>query len=141
MNRVRRVVVDTNVYISALVFGGIPRAVLELAEEQVFTLAVSWPIQREVERILREKFGWTDERAVATCQKIWKVSLVVTPSQGQVVTVCPDPDDNRILECALAARVNVIVSGDHHLLDLEEFERIPIVTPRQFLDRHFSAER
>lgn len=139
MNRVSWVVVDSNVYISALVFGGIPRAVLELAEERVFTLAVSRPIQREVERILREKFGWTDERAAAACQKIWKVSSVVI--SGQVVTVCPDPDDNRILECAIAARVNVIVSGDHHLLDLREFEQIPIVTPRQFLDRYFSVER
>jgi uncharacterized protein len=55
----------------------------------------------------------------------------------RVNAVKEDPDDNRILECALAAGADVIVSGDGHLLRLTEYEGIAILTPRAFLTAHF----
>jgi predicted nucleic acid-binding protein len=53
---------------------------------------------------------------------------------GEPLSVCRDPDDDRVLECALAAGVEVIVSGDRDLQDLGGFRDTPIMSPRRFLD-------
>jgi putative PIN family toxin of toxin-antitoxin system len=128
-----RIVVDTNVIISALVFGGLPRQVLDGAASGVYSLYFSSPIQTEVKRILEEKFGWDPQEVRARTAVVWKFGIQVNP-QERLDVVPDDPDDNRVLECALAARAHTIISGDHHLLRLGGFQSIPIQTPRQFLD-------
>lgn len=127
-----RVTLDSNIYVSALTFGGIPRSILELAEDGRFKLAVSEYICWEVEQVLLEKFGWPEERIAWACKPIWNFCHMVVP----VITVSltEDPADNRILECALAAKACVLVSGDKHLLKLKTFQDIPIITAREFLD-------
>src|ERR1700719_4504352 len=114
-----RIVADTNVIVSALVFGGVPRRVLELADSAVCELFYSEAIQVEVRRVLLEKFGWSDAKLDA---------------------VFDDPDDNRILECALSARATFVVSGDGHLLRLRKYKSIAIVSPRKFLETCFGRE-
>ena len=126
------VVLDTNVYVSGLVFGGLSRTILQLAERQAFQLAVSGPIQKELNRVLVEKFNWSDKQVISVCQPLWDIAQFVSPISS--VDASDDPDDNRILECALEAQAQAIVTGDNHLLHLKRFQDIPIITPRQFLE-------
>jgi len=77
-----RIVVDTNVIVSALVFGGLPRKVLELAAEGVCAIYFSAPIQAEVERILEEKFGWSREASVAQTWFSRSAAFVTDRAQG-----------------------------------------------------------
>lgn len=130
-----RIVADTNVIVSALVFGGLPRRIFELSEVGAYEFFYSPHIQDETHRVLKEKFLW-DERKLATyLADFWKIGFRVAPVQHiQVVT--EDPDDDRILECALSARAEVIVSGDKHLLTLGSFGPVTIVSPRQFLSTY-----
>jgi putative PIN family toxin of toxin-antitoxin system len=128
-----RVVMDTNVIVSALVFGGVPRQVLELAADGAYSFYFSPSIRSETERILKEKFGWHRDEIGLRLGVFWGWGIEVDPKVPLVV-IAEDPDDDRILECALEARARVIVSGDHHLLRLGSFRSVRIQSPREFLD-------
>jgi uncharacterized protein len=127
-----RIVVDTNVIVSALVFGGLPRRVFEAVEAGRCELYYSAETENETRRVLRDKFGWDEDRLDRYLPALWRLGERVTPRR-RVDAVKDDPDDNRILECALAAGADVIVSGDSHLLRLTAHEGIAILTPRSFL--------
>ena len=126
-----RVVLDTNVLISGLVFGGRPEMVLRMASTQVFNLIVSAEILAELEGVLIEKFGWSQARAAASIRGIRQIAELVVPKLR--VTDCEDPDDNRILEAAVEGRADVIVSGDKHLLRMKVYRGIKILTIGQLL--------
>jgi len=126
------VVLDSNVYISALLFGGNPSAIVECAEIGLIELLISEPIKAEVERILAGKFSWTHQRVAEATSYLWSLAHSVTPRQ--TVADCIDPDDNRVLECALESHAQIIVTGDHHLLKLHSYREISILTPKQFLE-------
>ena len=125
---------DTNVFVSALVFGGNSRTIVEMAEARAFELAVSEFIRVELEGVLQQKFGWSQERVAWACRPIWRVVRNIVPQV--TVVVCSDPDDNRILECALEAEAQVIVTGDTDLLRLSPYEGIAIVSPAAFLRQY-----
>ena len=127
-----RVVLDSNVYISALLFGGNPRMVVELAQMGAFPTLTSPHIVAEIEEVLQRKFAWRETRIRSAANATWRTATLTLPTAR--ITDCPDADDNRVLECAVAGRAHFIVTGDRHLLDLHPFRRISIVTPRQFLD-------
>jgi uncharacterized protein len=128
-----RIVLDTNVIVSALVFGGIPRGVLELAEAGQCEFFYSEPIENEVRRVLSEKFDWPQAMLHEVLPVLWSTGKRVVP-RATINAVPADPDDNRILECAVEAQAQVIVSGDHHLLALQKYKSISIMTPRQFIE-------
>jgi putative PIN family toxin of toxin-antitoxin system len=128
-----RFVADTNVIVSALVFGGLPRRVMELAESRDFELFYSAAIQVEVKRVLGEKFGWTDTKMDDILPRLWKLGSLVVP-RNRVHVVREDPDDDRILECAVSAEASFVVSGDRHLLRLRVYRAVSLVTPREFLE-------
>jgi putative PIN family toxin of toxin-antitoxin system len=92
----------------------------------------SHPIKAEVERVLATKFAWPVERIARAAEQLWSFSRNV--ATRQTVTDCADPDDNRVLECALDGHATVIVTGDAHLLKLHPYRNIPILKPKQFLD-------
>ena len=124
-------VLDSNVYISALLFGGNPSAIVECAENGLIELSISEPIRAEVERVLAGKFSWPQQRVTEATSYLWSLAHSVTPRQ--TVADCIDPDDNRVLECALESRAQVIVTGDDHLLRLHPYRAISILTPKRFL--------
>jgi putative PIN family toxin of toxin-antitoxin system len=130
---VPRVVADTNVYIFALSFAGTADEVLALGRAGVIEVFVSPPILDEIEGVLLRKFRWTAPRVREAARAIRSCAAVVTPEES-VNVVREDEPDNRILECALAARADVIVSGDQHLLKLKRFRGILIASPGGFLD-------
>jgi putative PIN family toxin of toxin-antitoxin system len=126
------VTADTNIYISAFNFGGLPRQFLVLALERRFDLAISAPIQTEVERILRDRFSWTEEALKNAAFRLSRMTRLVHPTQ-LIDAVPADPDDNRILECAVAAQSNYIVTGDKDLLRLGSYGSTEIIKVAEFL--------
>lgn len=129
-----RVVADTNVLISALMFDGLPGVFLELALRRAFTLVSSTALLDELDEKLRGKFGVSDSDARLIRSRLESIAELAEPHFTlQVVT--DDPDDDRVLECAVAGKADFVVSGDRHLLRLGTCERISIVTVRQFLSR------
>lgn len=127
-----RVVLDTNAYISALMFGGLPGSLLDLAFLRSFTLIVSPALLEELDEKRRAKFGVSVEDAALVRARLEKVAAVVQPRESLSV-IADDPDDNRVLECAVKGEADVIVSGDRHLLKLAEYQGISIVTARHFM--------
>ena len=128
-----RVVLDSNVYVSALHFGGLPLELLLLGTGDEVALFTSRAILAEVAGVLARKFHWDEPHANEAIAVLSQFIVPVEPRR-RVRVVRADEADNRILECALAARADRIVSGDRHLLDLEEFRGIPIQTTRAFIE-------
>ena len=81
--------------------------------------------------MLAKKFAWPKTVIDLACVPLWQLAELVTPAVD--IEECPDPDDNRILECALEGRPDAIVTGDRHLLDMKEFRGIPILAVNEFL--------
>ncbi len=129
-----RVVFDANIYISALVFGGPPRSAIEIVRRRECQGFVSPPIVDEVREVLIRKFRWPSVDGEERVAAIFSFFQSVSPQQV-IRGVISDDSDHRILECAMAAKADIIVSGDHHLLDLKRYEEIEILTCRDFLDR------
>ncbi len=125
---------DTNLYISALNFGGRPLELLDQARSGAIRLAISDEIIGEVRRILGDKFGWEAQRIEQSAEDLASFTHRVAPTQ-RLAVVKADPDDDRILECAITSRSAVIVSGDKHLLDIGQYEGIPIMRVADFLNR------
>lgn len=131
-----RVVLDTNVFISAILTPGQSRKALELARTGNIELSVSQAILSEIERILRLKMGWADWQIEAALQGIRDISTFVSPRQ-RLAVITEDDADNRILECAVEADAEYIITGDkRHLLCHHEFRGIGILSPGQFLELH-----
>jgi len=133
-----RVVADTNVLVSAIVFGGLPGRLIELAAEGYLQLVLSPPLIEELREVVRRKFGFSDAAAYQAETLLRRISIVVEP-QREVGIISEDPEDNRILEAALAGDAEIIVSGDHHLLALKRFGPIPVMSPRELLKRIIPA--
>ena len=86
----------------------------------------------ELRGVLREKFHWSTDRVDDAADTLLRFCHLIDP--GETLKVCRDPDDDRFLECSLAAGAGVIISGDRDLLDLGAFRGTPIMSPRRFLD-------
>ena len=133
-----RVVFDTNVFVSAFVIPGSQgeRAFL-LARSRRFDLHTSVAILTETARVLRRKFGQEEDDVKQALRQISRAAVISKPTSR--LRVVGDEADNRILECALAGQVDLVVTGDRHLLTLRRFEGIPIVRLADFL-RSFPDE-
>ena len=114
------VTLDTNIYISALEFGGTPLRLLHMAVEEEIETTISQPIIEETRRILRDKFGWSQARLDEVEAWLSSFTRLVAPRQTLDV-VKQDPPDNRILECAVEAGSQYVVSGDSDLLRVEQY--------------------
>ena len=125
------VVLDTNVWISALLFGGTPDGALVRALDEDH-LAISSFIQDEILRILVNKFGRDRLASQARLDDLLAQALVVQIT-GEISGVCRDPDDDAILETAWKAHADYLVAGDKDLLAIKEFRGIAIVTPAAYL--------
>ena len=130
---VPRVVADANIYISALNFAGTADEVLALGRSGVIEVFISASILEEIEGVLLRKFRWAPPRVREATRAILNFAVLVNPEES-VSIVREDEPDNRVLECALAARADVIVTGDQHLLKLKGFRSIRVASLREFLD-------
>ena len=123
-----RVVFDSNVYISALLFDGPPRQILEFAMNRQVVLVASDAIITETAGKLRDKFLWPEHRILQFVRATSR--LAELHSSKRKLSVAHDEADNRVLECAIAGKANLIISGDKHLLRLKSYQNIPIQKPK-----------
>ncbi len=134
-----RVVFDTNIYVSAFAIpGGHAEEAYLSAIQGRFKLFTSVPILTETATVLQTKFEWSEEKARALVQAISRVATVV--SGGTRLQVVRDEPDNRILECAIKAQAEFIVTGDRQLLALSQYEGVKILRLADFL-RLVNAEK
>ena len=100
-----RVAADSNIYISALEFGGLPRQFLNAARrhKRAFQLATSPALLKELQSVLSKKFGWTDAMLKREHTRMARFVVQVNPTET-INAVEADPDDDRVLECAVAAK-------------------------------------
>ena len=129
-----RVVLDTNILVSALLWRGTPHRCLLAVQAGLADLVVSPPILDELRVVLMTKFQFTVPDADEAVKLIRAAADMVEIS-GQLRVVADDPDDDKFVETARTGRAEIIVSGDRHLLALGSGAGVPVITAREFLDR------
>jgi putative PIN family toxin of toxin-antitoxin system len=133
-----RVVLDTNVVVSAAVNPkGPPAEVIRAWRSGSFEWVTSPALLDELERTLhsprvRRYMAWGEEEVVQFVSVVRLRAEVVSPTH-RIDAISADPSDNRVLEAAVAAQADYVVSGDHHLLELKTYEGVPIVSPARFV--------
>ena len=127
-----RVVFDTNVLVSALVFpGGRGEAALRRVVDERDVLILSKPILDELLGVLARKFSRDAEELAHTAVFLTSLAVMVKPARR--LRVVKDEADNRILECAVAGRADAIVTGDQGLLGLREYRDIRLLGLRDYV--------
>jgi putative PIN family toxin of toxin-antitoxin system len=124
------VILDTNVLVSALHFGGRPRRLLDDVLHGDHALIIGPAILAELEAVLVETCGWASDRAAAVRAEFEAIAEVVTPVE--IPRVCRDPDDDRILAIAVIGAVDALVTGDSDLLALRTQGSVSITTVAGF---------
>ena len=134
MGPVTKVVIDTNIFVSGFGWNGKPEEVLKLIKDRQIVNYSSAEIFEEISRVVSyPKLRFSEPLQIAILEFVLFYSEFVAP-QKRIFTVTEDPDDNKFLECAIEAKVDYIISGDPHLLDMKKSKTVKIVTPREFLD-------
>ena len=132
-----KIVLDTNVVVSGLFFGGYPGEILSAWHRGRITLVLSASIlaeYREVGAELSSHYGELDFEAFAALLVMHAEVVDAPPALAE--SVCSDPDDDKFLACAAAAGVAVVVSGDRHLLAVSGWRGIEILRPRAFVEQY-----
>lgn len=127
-----KVVFDTNIFISALVFPG------SLAEKAIFKiiegediLLISKQILQEILSVLSKKFSGDKEAISRVAVNLSEIAEMVNPTAR--IRVLKDEPDNRILECAVSGKADVVISGDKKMLKLKEYEGVKIISLKKYL--------
>lgn len=130
----RKVVLDTNILISALLFTGISSEIIDHLENGGFSILITKEILEEYIRVLAyPKFALLEEEIKRIVNESILPYSKTTRSIRLPKPVCDDPDDDKFLSCAKSANADVIVSGDEALLSLKTFEGIPIISLSTFM--------
>ena len=129
----KRAVPDTNIIVSSAL-GGALVLVLEKWDQGKFTVVVTSDILDEYFQVInRPKFKLKQETIDKITRYLYQFSEFVVPEE-QIRVIQADPKDDKFLEAAVAGKVDFIVSGDNHLLELKEFRSIPIISGREFTE-------
>ena len=125
------VILDTNILVSALIYGGKPEQIYNLILDKELTAIISPILFSELTEILIKKLKFDLER-IEQLEKITKHNFTMV-NPGKIIALSRDDDDNRVLEAAVEGKCNYIITGDKDLLELKIFKNIKIVTPDTFL--------
>jgi len=129
-----RVVVDTNILISATGWDGNERELIRHASNGEISLLISDEILSEyLEVIHRDRFSFLDKNRVKRFILLLLEFCEVIEVKTKVNVITSDPDDNIVLACAKEGNADIIVSGDAHLLDLKKWSGIRIITCSELL--------
>lgn len=127
-----KVVLDTNILISATFWKGPSHEITLLAAKQKISCFTSLEMLYEYARILKRDFKQQENQIEEKVRGILLFSQITNPTT-KINIIKEDPEDNKVLEAAIEAKADYIVSGDRHLLTLKEFKGIKIVKAREFL--------
>lgn len=125
-----RVVIDTNLFVSSF-WGGKPKRLIDLFIKGKIQLLISPQILEEISRVLKEILG--DDPEISRFIDLISLNSIEIIPNVTLQVVKEDPSDNKFLECAIAGKADYIISGDSHLLDLKEYQGIPIIRVAEFL--------
>lgn len=129
---VAKVVIDTNIYISAIFWGGKPREVVDLGRDRSILIFTSLDIEKEIAEKLSTKFKLDEEKVNKVLLDFSTFTMPVKVIK-RIQVVADDPDDDKFIDCAMACKADYIVSGDRHLLELKEYAGIRILQASEFL--------
>lgn len=130
-----KIVLDTNIYVSAIVIGKTCEEIIHRARLGEYAVYTSPPILEESSNVLSQKFKWSGLQIATVLEDLRAYTTLIIPKK-RINAIKMDPPDNRILECAMAAKASCIVTGDtRHLLPLRSYQKIRIVSPSEFLRR------
>jgi len=130
-----RVVLDTSILVSAAISDGKPAQLLERCEDGIIEVVVTPAILAETDDVLRrDRLPFENRHVDNYIGKLLSEAQIIVP-QVDIVAVEDDPDDNIVLEAAVTAGADAIISGDSHLLDLEAYQGIPILTANTYLTK------
>jgi putative PIN family toxin of toxin-antitoxin system len=135
-----KVVLDTNVFVSGVFFGGPPHKILEAWRDGKVQLLLSPTILEEYQRVMRDlavQFPSIEVEALLDFLIVHS-EIVLPPPLPPVIQV--DPSDDKFLECAVAGEAACIVTGDKHLRKLLEFRGISILKPREFVEQYLEGK-
>jgi putative PIN family toxin of toxin-antitoxin system len=133
---VKKVVLDTNVTISALFWDGNPRKIYDLIRNGKLIMLLSDDMEKEFIRVVGyEKFGLSPQEVMPFLRNL-RTHARHVEKKSKISLVMDDPTDNIFLECALDGRADFIVSGDRHLLDIKVYGGVKIVRAGEFLSDH-----
>ena len=133
-----RVVLDTNVLVSGVFFGGLPGRILEAWKDEDLTLVVSPAILEEyfhVGRVLSSRYQGVDLDPILALLAM-HADIIDVPEISQ--EICEDPDDDKFLTCAVAGSAFIVVSGDKHLRAVSGWQGVDVMTPRAFVERYLA---
>ena len=136
---VPRVVIDTNIYISAIFWNGKPREVIDLGRDGKITIFTSLDIENEIVGKLKTTFKLAEEDVNQILLDFSTFTLPIRINK-QLIVVQDDPDDNKFIECAVECRANYIISGDRRLLNLKEYEGIKLIKSSEFFKVYYKQE-
>jgi len=129
-----KIVIDSNVFVSAFFWLGNPRKVFDRVTNGLDELYITDDILQELSSVMtREKFNLEKNKVDNYVKIIEYFSIKLFPDNN-IEDICRDPDDNKILKCGLEGNVDYIITGDKDLLVLKEYKKIKIVTPKEYLD-------
>ncbi len=130
-----KVVIDTNIFVSSF-FGGNPRRIIDLWKTEKITLCLSKDVLDEYIEVL-QRIGLQDEDELGELLSLFRrgFNMLFTTKTPKVKVVMNDPDDDKFIECALALKAEVIVTGDKAIEAVGEYMGIKILTPQRFLKR------
>jgi len=134
-SKVKPVVIDTNVLVSALLFGGVPGELIPFWKERIIQPKASKDIVDEYIRVVAyPKFELSEEEINFLLHyEILPYFEIIKIKAGPIL-VAKDPSDDKFIRCAQAAGARIIISGDQHLLKLRSHRQIRILSPSEVLD-------
>ncbi len=129
----KKIVLDTNVLISATFWKGPSYEITILTIKQKIQSFTSIEILEEYGKILKRDFKQTEDEIHKKIKTILLFNKIINPTT-KIIAIKEDPDDNKIIEAAIESKAKYIISGDKHLLKLKQFREIKIIKPREFLE-------
>lgn len=130
-----RAVLDTNVLVSAIISDGTARELLKKAIANQYRIVTSELILKELQTVLsRPKFK-TSKKEITKITGTLRKTVDVVDVKTRIEAVKEDPKDNMLIETALDGEAQIIVTGDHHLLELKHYDEIKIITIQEMLTR------
>ncbi len=136
-----RVVLDTNVAISALLFTGIASEIVPLWQKGAITVLLSREILEEYFRVLAyPKFQLSEGEIKGLIEEELLPFVQIIKPGTRIRIVKRDPSDNKFLECAVAGKADVLISGDKELLAIRHYRQVRVQTPSRFLETFFRRQ-
>ncbi len=134
-----KVVLDTNVFVSGIFFGGPPARILTAWQEGQIELIASVEILQEYERVCQELSAAAPGIDPTPFLKLVALDATLIEIPPLPAPVCTDSDDDKFLACALTAGSNLVISGDKQLLATNGYHGLQIIRPREFIDRYLTS--